>query len=74
MRLAFVLLLGGCASAPRTFYADWVAIANPAQVCAGAESCVKHAEYKGKPLCTLVTSNKEVDAAQVGVLMQQCLK
>jgi hypothetical protein len=73
LRLALILLLAGCASAPKSFYADWVAIANPKQLCAGADSCVKRAEYKGKPLCTLVTSDKDVSVAQVGALMNQCL-
>jgi hypothetical protein len=75
-RLAVVaLLLSGCASPPtNTFYADWIAIANPQQLCAGADSCVKHAQYKGKSLCTLVTSDKDVSTAQVGILMNQCMK
>ena len=76
-RLAVVaLLLSGCATAPapKTFYADWIAIANPQQLCAGADSCVKHAQYKGKSLCTLVTADKDVSTSQVGLLMNQCLK
>lgn len=68
------LLLSGCASAPsKTFYADWIAIANPQQLCAGADSCVKHTQYKGKALCTLVTADKDVSTSQVGLLMNQCL-
>ena len=31
------------------------------------------AEYKGKPLCTMVTADKDVSMSQVGVLMNQCL-
>jgi hypothetical protein len=81
LRLAIVLLLlSGCATtaatpaAPKSFYADWIAIANPQQLCAGADSCVKHAQYRGKPLCTLVTAEKDVSTAQVGALMNQCLR
>ena len=75
LRLAIVLLLSGCATtAPKSFYADWIAIANPHQLCAGAESCVKHAQYRGKPLCTLVTTDKDVSISQVGALMNECLK
>ena len=76
LRLAGVaLLLSGCASvsAPKTFYADWIAIANPKQLCAGADSCVKHGQYRGKALCTLVTGDKDVSTSQVGVLMNQCM-
>jgi hypothetical protein len=73
--LVFLVLLSGCATtAPKSFYADWIAVANPQQICAGAESCVRHARYRGKPLCTLVTSDKDVDMSQVGVLMNQCLR
>jgi hypothetical protein len=73
--LIFLALLSGCATtAPKSFYADWVAIANPQQLCAGADSCVQHAQYRGKPLCTLVTSDKDVNMSQVGVLMNQCLR
>jgi len=72
--LILVALLSGCATtAPKSFYADWIAVANPQQICAGADSCIKRAQYRGKPLCTLVTSDKELDMAQVGVLMNQCL-
>lgn len=75
LRLVVVLLLSGCAStAPKSFYADWIAVGNPQQLCAGADACVKHARYQGKPLCTLVTADKEVDVSQVGMLMNQCLK
>jgi hypothetical protein len=74
LKLAVVaLLLSGCASVPKTFYADWIAIANPQQLCAGADSCVKHAQYKGKALCTLVTADKDISTSQVGILMNQCL-
>ena len=73
--LILVTVLSGCAAAPpKSFYADWIAIANPQQLCAGADSCVQHAQYRGKPLCTLVTSDKEVDMAQVGGLMNQCMR
>ena len=75
LRLAIALLLAGCAtSAPKSFYADWVAITNPQQLCAGEDSCVKRAEYKGKPLCTLVTRDKDVSMSQVGILMNKCLQ
>ena len=77
LRLAFALLLAGCATTtdpPRSFYADWIAITNPRQVCAGSESCVKHAQYRGKPLCTLITADKDVSTSQVGLLMNECLK
>ena len=78
VRLAIVLLLSGCATAtataPKSFYAEWIAIANPHQLCAGADSCVKRAQYRGKPLCTLVTAEKDVSMSQVGVLMNECLK
>jgi hypothetical protein len=72
--VVLVALLSGCATTTKSFYADWVAIANPQQLCAGAESCVRHAEYRGKPLCTLVTGDKDVSMSQVGVLMNQCLR
>ena len=77
LRLALVLLLSGCATttiAPKSFYADWIAISNPQQICAGSDSCVKHALYRGKPLCTLVTGDKDVSTSQVGALMNQCLQ
>ena len=72
--IVLVALLSGCATTSKSFYSDWIAIANPQQLCAGEESCVKHAQYLGRPLCTLVTADKDVSMSQVGVLMNQCLR
>jgi hypothetical protein len=72
--LAAVLALAGCATAEKQMYVDWIAVANPAEVCAGKSDCVQHAMYKGKDLCRIVTPDKNVSYARLGEQMRECLR
>src|SRR5438552_10128708 len=52
--LAALIVLSGCATlTEQQIYMDWIAIANPAAICAGAPYCVQHSTYRGKKMCTI---------------------
>jgi hypothetical protein len=72
--LAAVLSLANCATAEKQMYVDWIAVANPAEVCAGKSDCVQHATYKGRDLCRIVTADKNVSYARLGEQMRECLR
>lgn len=68
------LLVGGCATTEKQLYVDWIAVANPGEVCAGQSDCIQHSTYKGKAMCTIVTSDKNVSYARLGEQFRDCLK
>ena len=68
------LALAGCATAEKQMYVDWIAVANPAEVCAGKNDCVQHSIYKGRDLCRIVTPDKNVSYARLGEQMRECLR
>ena len=74
LALVAAFVLGGCASAEKQMYVDWIAVANPAEVCAGKNDCVQHSIYKGRDLCRIVTPDKNVSYARLGEQMRECLR
>ncbi len=71
--LAIYLVACGCASTEKQTYVDWLAIRNPAALCNGQADCVQRSTYRGKPLCTIVTADKDVSYARLGEQVRQCL-
>lgn len=67
-----VALIAGCASAEKQVYVDWIAISNPEAVCKGADGCVQHSTYRGKPLCTIVTADRNLSYARLGERVREC--
>ena len=67
-------LLTGCASATTDLYVDWIPLANPAVACDGAADCVQRGTYRGKPLCTIITADREVSYARLGAQVRACLQ
>jgi hypothetical protein len=74
LTLFLALVLGGCASAEKQMYVDWIAVANPATVCDGRSDCVQRSTYKGKELCRIVTPDKNVSYSRLGEQMRECLR
>jgi len=74
LTLVSALVLGGCASAEKQMYVDWIAVANPATVCDGQSDCVQRSTYKGKELCRIVTPDKNVSYSRLGEQMRECLR
>ena len=73
--LAALIVLSGCATlTEQQIYMDWIAIANPAAICAGAPDCVQHSTYRGKKMCTIVTADKNVSYARLGEQIRDCMR
>lgn len=72
--LAAALAIGGCAAAEKQMYVDWIAVANPAEVCDGQADCVQRSTYKGKNLCRIVTPDRNVSYSRLGEQMRECLR
>jgi hypothetical protein len=72
--LFVALVLCGCATTEKQLYVDWIAVANPTDVCAGQSDCIQHSTYKGKAMCTIVTADRNVSYARLGEQFRDCLK
>lgn len=74
-----IVMLTGCATTEtanekkQQMYVDWIAVSNPDQVCAGKTDCVQKSTYKGKSLCTIITSDKGVSYSRLGEQVRNCL-
>ena len=62
-----------CATTQKQAYVDWIAVSNPGAICKDMPDCVQHSTWRGKPLCTIVTADKDVSYARLGQQVRECL-
>jgi hypothetical protein len=71
--LVAYLGLAACATTQQQTYVDWIAVRNPSAICKDKPDCVQHSTWRGKPLCTIVTADKDVSYARLGQQVRECL-
>jgi hypothetical protein len=72
--LVAYLGLAGCATTQQQTYIDWIAVKNPNVICNDRQDCVQRTTWRGMPLCTIVTADREVSYARLGQQVRECLQ
>ncbi len=72
--VAFIALQGCATTGQKETYMQWLSVQNPSARCNGQNDCVQQASYRGKPLCTIVTADRDVSFARLGEQMRECMQ